>query len=126
MVSVIVNYNTTSLNERPALIASETKLMKTQVYDRFGGGLLVLIMLTIAVIAGQSEPRFDEPSRTENVFELGAGFQVTIDKEWLAELETLSSVVEAVVDLPIRIDARTEESESALADFADSKITPVQ
>ncbi len=126
MVSDIVNYNTTSLNERPALIASETKLMKTQVYDRFGGGLLVLIMLTIAVIAGQSEPRFDEPSRTETVFELGAGFQVTIDKERLAELETLSSVVEAVVDLPIRIDVSTEESESALADVADSKITPVQ
>ena len=32
--------------------------MKSQVYDRFGGGLLVLIMLTIAVVASEAQPRF--------------------------------------------------------------------
>ncbi len=32
--------------------------MKSQVYDRFGGGLLVLIMLTIAVVASEVQPRF--------------------------------------------------------------------
>ena len=34
--------------------------MKSQIYDRFGGGLLLLIMLTIAVIASQAEPRMSE------------------------------------------------------------------
>ena len=35
--------------------------MKSQVYDRFGGGLLVLVMLTIAVVASEAQPGFQEP-----------------------------------------------------------------
>jgi hypothetical protein len=40
--------------------------MKSQVYDRFGGGLIVLIMLTIAVIAGQAQENFDGAAATED------------------------------------------------------------
>ena len=100
--------------------------MKTPIYNRFGGGLIVLIMLTIAVVAGQSEPNLDQPSRTEDAFELDGALQVTIDNEGLAELEALSSVVEAVLDLPIRIEASIEASESPLPDIADSNNTPAQ
>ena len=82
--------------------------MKTQVYDRFGGGLLVLIMLTIAVVAGQAEPEFDEPSRTESAFELNAGFTVTI------------------LDHPIRIEASIEESKAPAPEPADSSDSLVQ
>jgi hypothetical protein len=35
--------------------------MKSQVYDRFGSGLLVLVMLAIAVVASEAQPGFQEP-----------------------------------------------------------------
>ncbi len=100
--------------------------MKTQVYDRFGGGLLVLIMLTIAVIAGQAEPSFQEPTRTEDAVKLDAGFQITIDNEQHAEREALSSVTEAVLDVPTRIEVSIEASESSQPNIADSDNAPVQ
>ncbi len=39
--------------------------MKSQVYDRFGGGLIVLIMLTIAVVAGQAQANFADTAATK-------------------------------------------------------------
>jgi len=39
--------------------------MKSQVYDRFGGGLIVLIMLTIAVVAGQAQANFADKAATK-------------------------------------------------------------
>lgn len=47
-------------------MAPRTRAMKSQVYDRFGGGLIVLIMLTIAVIAGQAQDNFDGAAATED------------------------------------------------------------
>ena len=47
-------------------VAPGTRAMKSQVYDRFGGGLIVLIMLTIAVIAGQAQENFDGAAATED------------------------------------------------------------
>ncbi len=82
--------------------------MKTQVFDRFGGGLLVLIMLTIAVVAGQAEPDFDETSRTENALELNAGFEITI------------------LDHPIRIETSIEESKAPAPESAESSDALVQ
>ena len=46
-------------------MAPGTRVMKSQVYDRFGGGLIVLIMLTIAVVAGQAQANFDAAAATE-------------------------------------------------------------
>ncbi len=48
-------------------MAPGTRVMKSQVYDRFGGGLIVLIMLTIAVIAGQAQTNFDDEATTEDL-----------------------------------------------------------
>ena len=46
-------------------MASRTREMKSQVYDRFGGGLIVLIMLTIAVVAGQAQANFADKAATK-------------------------------------------------------------
>jgi hypothetical protein len=40
--------------------------MNTQVYDRFGSGLIVLIVLTIAVVASQAKPHLQEPAVTSD------------------------------------------------------------
>lgn len=100
--------------------------MKTHVYDRFGGGLLVLIMLTIAVVASQAQPDFHEPEPRVDEIELHADFRMAVDAERLRELEALSAVIETVRDLPIRTEVNTEGSESPLPDFADSHNLPVQ
>lgn len=84
--------------------------MKTRVYDRFGGGLIVLIMLTIAVVAGQAQPKFDEPAVVEDVIEMDSGFQITIDHQRHAVLEAPSS----------------EAPDADIADIADSGDVPVQ
>ena len=100
--------------------------MKTQVYDRFGGGLIVLLMLTIAVVAGQAQPNIDDTAATEDVFEFGTGFHISIDQQRLDELEALSSVVDAVLDLPIRIEVSIESTENPVADADDASDIPGQ
>ncbi len=100
--------------------------MKTQVYDRFGGGLLVLIMLTIAVVAGQAQPDFQEPSPRVDEIELDADFRTAIDAERLRELEALSPVIETVLDLPISVEFSINESAAPVPDNLDSNKSPVQ
>ncbi len=107
-------------------MTSETRVMKTQVYDRFGGGLLVLIMLTIAVVAGQARPRFDAPAPTEDVSAPVAGFHITIDQERITELESLPSVFERDLDRPIWIEVRIEEADTPSPDDADPSHFPAQ
>ena len=92
--------------------------MKTQVYDRFGGGLIVLIMLTIAVVAGQAQPQIDEAAATNDVFESDTGFHFSFNQQRLDDLESLSSVVDSVLELPIRIEVSIESSD--VADSSDS------
>lgn len=49
-------------------MAPWTRAMKNQVYDRFGSGpivLIVLIMLTIAVVAGQAQSNFADTAATK-------------------------------------------------------------
>ncbi len=124
--SVIVNYNTISLNQITAVMPPGTRLMKTQVYDRFGGGLIVLIMLTIAVVAGQAQPDIDDAVAAEDVFELDAGLHISIDRRRLEEFEVLSSIAEMVLDSPMRIEVSIESSETAAADIADPSDSPGQ
>ncbi len=99
--------------------------MKTQVYDRFGGGLLLLVMLTIAVVAGQAKPRFDALAPTEDMSAPVAGFHITIDQEQFTELESLPSVFETGLDRPIRIEVIIEDT-APLPDSADPSHLPVQ
>ena len=84
--------------------------MKTQVYDRFGGGLLLLVMLTIAVIAGETQPDFDASSHADAV----------------PELDALAPVVETTPDHPITIELSIEITESNSSDNADPSHLPVQ
>ncbi len=100
--------------------------MKTRVYDRFGGGLLVLIMLTIAVVAGQVQPDFQEPVPRADEIELDADFPIVIDAERLRELEALSAVIETVLDLPISLEFSINESAVTVPDNADSNKSPAQ
>ncbi len=125
MFSVIVNYNTISLVKIGDDAAGDTP-MKSQVYDRFGGGLIVLVMLTIAVVAGQAQPNIDDTAATEDVFEFGTEFHISIDRQRLDELEALSSVVDAVLDLPIRIEVSIESTENPVADADDASDIPGQ
>ena len=108
------------------MIAPESRVMKTQVYNRFGGGLLLLIMLTIAVIAGQARPRIDAPVPAGDASAPDAGFQITIEQERFTELESLPLVLEIDRDRPIRIEVSIEDTDKPLPDDADSSHLPVQ
>ena len=108
--SVIVNYNTMSLNQISAQTTPERSNMKTQINDRFGSGLLVLVMLTVAVVASEAEPGFQNPEPAVNAFELNADFRIAIDQERLEQLKSLSSVIDAVLDLPIEVSLTLDES----------------
>jgi hypothetical protein len=100
--------------------------MKTQVYDRFGGGLLLLVMLTIAVVAGQAKPRIDAAVPTDGASTADAGIQITIDQERFTQLESLPSALEVDGHRPIRIEVRIEDTDTPLPDNADPSHLPVQ
>lgn len=108
------------------MIVRENRQMKTQVFDQASGGLLVLIMLTIALIVGQSATNFREQAPATNAFQLDAGLSVTIDRERLAKLESRSGVIETVLELPINADLNSDESASPASDVPDSEDSPVQ
>ena len=99
--------------------------MKSQIYDQAGGGLLVLLMLTIALIAGQAEPNFREQTPVTNTFQLDAGLSVAIDREGPAKLEPPSSVVTTVLDLPVKVELGLDECACPVSDIPDAEIAPV-
>jgi hypothetical protein len=72
----------------------ETSNMKTQIYDQASGGLLVLIMLTIALIAGLSEPDSREQAPATTTFQLDTALSAKIHQERLAKLDLLSAAIE--------------------------------
>lgn len=98
--------------------------MKIQVFDRFRSGLILLAILAIAVVAGQARPNAEEPVPTEDAFELDAGLRIEIDHEQLDKLQSLSSVIEPVLELPVRVEFSTDES--VAPDIADPDTAPVQ
>ncbi len=100
--------------------------MKTQVYDRFGGGLLLLVMLTIAVVAGEAQPDFAAPAPAEHALERDAGLLITINQGRTAGLDALTSVADKAPDLAIEIEVSIEETEANLPDSADPSHLPVQ
>ena len=104
----------------------KTSNMKTQIYEQASGGLLVLIMLTIALIAGQSEPNIRQQSPATNAFQLDAVLSVTIDRERRAKLESLSAFIEPVLILPINADLNMDESAFPSSEIPDSENSPVQ
>ncbi len=100
--------------------------MKTQVYNQASGGLLVLIMLTIALIAGLSESNLREQVPATNTFQLNTGLNAKMHRERLAKLDLLSAAIETVLILPINADLNSNESASHASDIPDSENSPVQ
>jgi hypothetical protein len=84
------------------MIMLEINNMKTQVYDRFGGGLLVLIMLTIAFVAGQADANLRDRLLAGNGFQPDAAQFVETDSKRLARIELLSSDFETVFHVLIK------------------------
>ncbi|MCZ6809494.1 MAG: hypothetical protein O7D92_06995 [Proteobacteria bacterium] len=115
-----------SLRPGSAMSARETSNMKTQVYDQASVGLLVLIMLTIALIAGLSEPNLREQAPATNTLQLDTGLRAKIHRERLAKLDLLSAAIETVLILTIDADLNSNESASPAADIPDSENSPVQ
>jgi hypothetical protein len=93
--------------------------MNIRIFDRFGSGILVLAMLTVAVVASQAELNDREPAGTENAFERGADIRIAIGHERLRKLQSLSSAVKTVMELPIQIEFVDSESEAPLLDKID-------
>lgn len=123
---VIVDYNTMSLRPGLAMSAQETSNMKTQVYNQASGGLLVLIMLTIALIAGLSESNLREEAPATNTFQLDTGLSGKMHRERLAKLDLLSAAIETVLILSLDADVNSNESAFPASDIPDSDNSPVQ
>ncbi len=100
--------------------------MKTQVYNQASGGLLVLIMLTIALIAGLSESNLREEAPATTTFQLDTALSAKIHRERLAKLDLLSAAIETVLILPLNADVNGNESASPASDIPDSENSPVQ
>ncbi len=100
--------------------------MKTQVYNQASGGLLVLIMLTIALIAGLSEPNLREEAPATTTFQLDTALSAKIHRERLAKLDLLSAAIETVLILPINADLNSNESASPASGISDAENSPVQ
>ncbi len=108
------------------MIVRETSKMKTRIYKQVRVGLLLLIMLTIALIAGQTELNFREQTPAMNASQLDTGLSVTIHRQRLAKLKSLSAVIETVLKLPVNADLNSDESASPASDVPDSDNSPVQ
>ncbi len=106
--------------------ARETSKMKTQVYNQVSGGLVVLIMLAIALIAGLSEPNLREEAPATSTFQLNTGLSAKMHRERLAKLDLHSAAIETVLILPINADLNSNESASPASGIPDSEISPVQ
>ena len=100
--------------------------MKTQVYGQASGGLLVLIMLAIALIAGLSEPNLREEAPATTTFQLDTALSAKIHRERLAKLDLLSAAIETVLILPLNADVNSNGSAFPASDIPDSDNSPVQ
>jgi hypothetical protein len=98
--------------------------MKTEAFDHFHSGLLLLIMLTLAVVAGQAQPSTEVPQTAENTFEMNAGFRITIDHKRLGKLESVLTVIETVLQLPIKVEFIMDDF--ATSDIVDPDTAAVQ
>lgn len=100
--------------------------MKNPIYDQAGSGLLVLIMLTIAFIASQAEAGFRERAAATDAPQADAGLHVSINGERLARLESISWLFESVLDLPVTMEFRIEQSEIPAAENSEPNNATVQ
>lgn len=95
--------------------------MKIPVLNKAGGGLLVLIILTIAIIAGQAQANLQERAAAPGHFQLNTELTVTLDGDRVDNLHSLSSIVDAAHELPVTIDVTIDASTSHQEQTAESE-----
>ncbi len=109
--SVIVNYNTTSLKPR----ATPEKVLQQQMNSRFdplAKGLLslaVILMFTIALIAGQARANLPAEASATSDFGLSTRMSVILDSESLSKIRSLPYAIDIILALPIDIELSIDE-----------------
>jgi len=98
--------------------------MKFQFYDQAGSGLLVLIMLTMALIASQAQPKMQEVAPAAIAFQLDTGLTVAIERARLAKLQSLSPVIATVQTIPTKVELSLDKTASAVLDVPESEDLP--
>ncbi|MFQ5547980.1 MAG: hypothetical protein ACE5FV_06805 [Woeseia sp.] len=95
--------------------------MNIPVLDEAGGGLLVLTMLTIAFIAGQAQANLQERAAAPGHFQLNTELTVTLDGDRVENLRSISSIIDAVRELPVTIDVTIDASTAHQEQTAESE-----
>ncbi len=92
-------------------------------FDEITKGLLslaVMLMFTVALIAGQARANLPAGVSTTPEFSLAAELNIILDTETLQKIEALPHVVDAILALPIEIDVtfRGRKSNAAGSDHS--------
>jgi len=108
---VIVNYNTKSPKSRTALKKAPKEHMNIR-FDQLTKVLLslsVMLMFTVALIAGQARANLPAELSTARNFALVTRMNITLDTASLQKIDSLLHVVDAVLALPIDIELGLDE-----------------
>lgn len=92
-------------------------------FDEITKGLLslaVILMLTVALIAGQARANLPPEVSTPHEFSLATELNIILDAETLQKIEALPHVVDTVLALPVEIDMtfRGGRSTAAGSDYS--------
>jgi hypothetical protein len=90
--------------------------------------LAVMLMFTVALIAGQARANLQPDASAIDQIALGTRMSVILDAESLRTLESLSHLIDTVTALPIDIELSIDELSlhAGEADEAGSDDLPVQ
>ena len=104
--SVIVNYNTTSLEPRNGPGRAPKEQMNSR-FDHLTKGLLslaVMLMFTIALIAGQARANLPAEVSASSDFSSATRLSIVLEHGSLQHLESLPYVIDTMLALPIDIE----------------------
>jgi hypothetical protein len=96
--------------------------MKTPLYRQVSAGLLMFTLCAIAVVAAQTESKSHAPAAPSG--KPDATVSLRIDRERLAGLKSLASVVITFMDLPVSAELRFDDSAKPVAESPDAGETP--
>ena len=106
--SVIVNYNTMSLEPRTMPAKAPKEQMNSR-FDLHAKGLIslaVILMFTVALIAGQARANLPAEAAANSDFARVTQTRVALDTESLQRIAALPRVVDTILALPIDIELR--------------------
>ena len=109
--SVIVNYNTTSPSRGQRFTLALKEKMNSRI-DQLTKGLLslvLMIMFTAALIAGQARANLTAEVSPSSDFALATRMSVILDSESLQKIRLLPHVIDTMLALPIDIELRIYE-----------------